>query len=365
MVFFISSIAINPSHSLLATGGLEPNDLALYSLPELSPCGLGEGYHSDWLFDIAWIDDALLLTGGRDGRISLWKVPDTIVDPPVEEEPVPKQRRRLSSVGSKISKLVPPIKPLTSVNINTEPDDLFESSQNNRVRAIAVNNGRLQFAALTLECNLALFDINHLKMLRSVSINQSENVCLAYSPKNDCYAVGSRGVILLFDSRSLAIVKRIRMPEPDCAVRSLSFASVSPSWTGVVRSSSVATPSASCTELLTIGTGGGGIMFYNLYTMSFVTICKQIHTSAINQTYGDDSTSCSPRSFTHHSLSLETTPGWFKREEAHEALHVPPYWSHRSRHQAIFTHSFDSSGMRLFTAGGPLPGLLLTTKLFF
>ena len=59
----IHSIAVNPSQTLLATGASNTNDLALYSIPTFDPIGTGEDGHSDWIFDIKWLDDQFIFTG--------------------------------------------------------------------------------------------------------------------------------------------------------------------------------------------------------------------------------------------------------------------------------------------------------------
>ncbi|KAL6747717.1 WD40-repeat-containing domain protein [Haematococcus lacustris] len=102
----VHSVAISPSRTLLATGGEHPNDTLVYRLPDLQPLALCLA-HQDWMFAATWLTDQHLATGGRDGKLLLWRLdcsaPST--QPPLAVLTQP-QRHTIVDVKSRCRDLV-------------------------------------------------------------------------------------------------------------------------------------------------------------------------------------------------------------------------------------------------------------------
>lgn len=107
---------------------------------------------------------------------------------------------------------------------------------------MAFNKPYQEIAALSLNGFIHIWSAETFKQKLSRKLPSSqENVCLAVQ-ENGLYAVGCRSYTLLLDCRTLQAVKKVSSRYSGCGIRSASFRG----------------------EVLTIGTGLGMLMFYDL-----------------------------------------------------------------------------------------------------
>lgn len=133
-----------------------------------------------------------------------------------------------------------------------------------------------------------------------------ENVCLAVHEDYGLYAVGSKSHTSLMDARTVQCVRKILSKYSGYGIRSTNFYST----------------------LLSIGTGQGTVMFYDLRAGKYLE-------SQVNSA---------------RSATLKSSTGWtYPDEEIIMDVYRQKYTP------AIYTHCIDSSGTRIFAAGGPLP----------
>jgi len=213
----IYSIKINPSRNLVATSGKNANQVAFYNLPYLNPICLGEGAHTDWIFDMCWLDDQFLVSGSRDGTLALWRITDDIVEQ-VTSSNVP------SFAYSK---------PLAKKKCKTAE----------KVRAMCFNSRRSELAVISPNGYIHCWDGLRFKQLMSKRLPyDKENVCLTADDESTIYAVGSKFETYLLDTRTLQRTTTIKSRHNDYGIRSLSLRG----------------------NLLTIGTGIGFLYFWDI-----------------------------------------------------------------------------------------------------
>ncbi|EDO39558.1 predicted protein, partial [Nematostella vectensis] len=196
---------------------------------------------------------------------------------------------------------LPGIRPPVIAPLSTLKSNL----STNRIRDLAFNNKTGHLAALSPLAFIHIWDMISEKQVIPLPFHH-ENVCLAFQEECSLYAVGSQSHVSLLDAKTSKPIHNVMTNDIGAGVRSVSFKDM----------------------MVTIGTGHGSVYFYDIRANRFLSKPTQ------------------------ELFYLRSGKGWLRPDST-----LFDYFTDQDTEcfrNAIYTHCYDPTGTKLFTAGGPL-----------
>ena len=226
----IHAIGINESNTCLAVSGGLPEDVGFYSLPDLSPLGVGLG-HKEWIFSLTWLKNTILVTGANDGIMQLWDASETY-----------------PNYNTVSCDKCPTIEPIARLENHAD-------SSKDKIRSLVYNDRNNMLASLQTgfsRAALFLWDVETLQRMHKYDLSRyAENVCMKYNPEFSLFGIGSRQNVTLFDhrERETDIGRDVVSVDKSWGVRSIAYNE----------------------HILSIGTGRGNVYFFDLRAWKYLS----------------------------------------------------------------------------------------------
>ncbi|KAL2919634.1 hypothetical protein HK105_200547 [Polyrhizophydium stewartii] len=358
----IHSVTINPSKTLIAVGGGRPTDIVhIYRLPTFEPYALLQG-HKDVVFSVAWLNDTTLVSGSRDSHLMQWSL-----------------RRGAEATVMSTYPLESPIPIFEPISAKKE--------HRGKVRDLGFDPFTRQAFTLSSDGSVKIWDAaaRSCDVVATVPLyHTSETVCLSLDYRHHLVAVGSQSHISIIDPRVGGIVHIFESRDEGWGVRSL----------------------CANGDIFAVGGGLGRISFYDMRAQQYLSWRRQ--PLGVRETEGAYIPTRTPGMFQHmatefpllapaprqaalqpsSSNAVHAAPGVLPEISRAAAaacglsgatLGIEPAngpgdrtflqsghgWLDKDRiymnhfqgadiRNAVYTLSFDSTGRRMFAAGGPL-----------
>ncbi|KAF8944029.1 DDB1- and CUL4-associated factor 12 [Haplosporangium gracile] len=197
--------------------------------------------------------------------------------------------------------------PSVTVPIDVRFPVLSREEEKTKVRDLSLNKGTGQLMTLTTEGYVKLWDRESYIQISKLKLNRStEAVCLTSNADANLFAVGSQSHITVIDPRTSGFVHETESCDEGWGVRALDFKS----------------------HIITTGGGFGRLGYYDLRAQRYL---DRFDNGQSNRRYQDIGT------------------GWLNRDTTYAGS-----ISGITIRNAVYTMQYDSTGTRLFAAGGPL-----------
>ncbi|KAG9327446.1 hypothetical protein KVV02_000395 [Mortierella alpina] len=196
--------------------------------------------------------------------------------------------------------------PAVGQPIEVRLHSIAQTEDKTKVRDLSLNRGTGELMTLSTDGYVKLWDRESFNQASKMKLKYTqETVCLTSNPDANLFAVGSQSHISVIDPRTPSIVHVADSCDEGWGVRSLDFKS----------------------HIITSGGGYGRVGFYDLRAQRYL------------DGFGDNTDRA------YHEIGQ----GWLNRDTAYAGSIM----GFQIRN-AIYAMEYDSTGTRLFTAGGPL-----------